>query len=192
MLTRCIAFLRAVNVGGRVVKMDALRAEFEAIGMSNVETFIASGNVSFDTLARDLCGLEQKIEARLKAAFGFEIDTFARTAQELAAMVEHVAFDPSHVAEASTHVVGFLRSTLDEAALKTIMGFSTEVDRFHVHGRELHWVSRQKQSESRFSNAVFERSLRMRSTFRSISTLRKLHVKLAGPTPSLSGRGRGA
>jgi len=45
---RCIAFLRAVNVGGRIVKMDALRGHFEAAGFTSAETFIASGNVIFD------------------------------------------------------------------------------------------------------------------------------------------------
>ncbi len=51
-MPRCIAFLRAVNVGGRIVKMDALRGHFEAAGFTSAETFIASGNVIFDTKAK--------------------------------------------------------------------------------------------------------------------------------------------
>jgi len=46
-MTRYIAFLRAINVGGHTVKMDTLRALFESLGFLNVETFIASGNVLF-------------------------------------------------------------------------------------------------------------------------------------------------
>ena len=46
-MTRYIAFLRAINVSGRRVKMDHVRKLFEALGFSNVETFIASGNVIF-------------------------------------------------------------------------------------------------------------------------------------------------
>jgi uncharacterized protein (DUF1697 family) len=46
-----------------------------------------------------------------------------------------------------------------------------------VHGRELFWLSRHKQSESTFSNAVLERALRTRTTFRGIDTLRKLSAK---------------
>ena len=42
---RYAAFLRAINVGGHVVKMDQLRRLFESLGFSDVETFIASGNV---------------------------------------------------------------------------------------------------------------------------------------------------
>jgi uncharacterized protein (DUF1697 family) len=177
-MTRCIAFLRAVNVGGRTVKMEVLRAEFEALGLSNSATFIASGNVIFDSRERDLTALERKIEARLQCTFGFEIDTFVRTLDELAATIEHVAFDAAAIAAASTHVVGFLATGLDAEPLQTIMSMSTDIDRFHVHGRELHWLSNQKQSESKFSNAAFERALKVRSTFRGMNTLRKLHAKI--------------
>ena len=173
----CIAFLRAVNVGGRIVKMDALKAQFEALGLAQVSTFIASGNVIFESKARDLGALERKIEARLNSAFGFEIHSFVRTAAEVAAIAAHSAFDAADVAAANTCVVGFLASAPDAAALKTIAAFNTDVDHFHVHGRELYWLSRQKQSESTFSNAKFEKALRMRSTFRGIGTLHKLVAK---------------
>ena len=114
-MTRCIAFLRAVNVGGRFIKMAALRAEFEALGLANVQTFIASGNVIFDTRARDLVALERKIEAHLNASFGFGIHTFIRTEKELAAIVAHAAFDAAEAAAANTHVVGFIASAPDAA-----------------------------------------------------------------------------
>ena len=176
-MPRCIAFLRAVNVGGRTVKMDALRAEFVALGLARVETFIASGNVIFDSTARGHVALERRIEARLNAAFGFEIHTFIRSAAALQAIANHPAFDAGAVACARKFVVGFLAAAPDAAALQTIATFNTDVDRFHVHGRELYWLSRQKQSESTFSNAVFEKALRRRATFRGIGTLHRLVAK---------------
>jgi uncharacterized protein (DUF1697 family) len=47
-MPRYIALLRAINVGGHLVKMDALRRHFEELGFDPVETFIASGNVMFE------------------------------------------------------------------------------------------------------------------------------------------------
>jgi uncharacterized protein (DUF1697 family) len=176
-MPRCIAFLRAVNVTGRFIKMDALRTEFEALGLARVETFIASGNVIFETRARNLAALERRVESHLASAFGFEIHTFIRTAAELAAIANHGAFDARGVAGAATFVVGFLGAAPDSAALEAIAAFETEHDRFHVHGRELFWLSRRKQSESTFSNAVLERALRMRTTFRGIGTVRKLSAR---------------
>ena len=58
--TRYVAFLRAINVGGHVVKMDRLRNLFEALGFSGVRTFIASGNVLFDSAARNTGALESR------------------------------------------------------------------------------------------------------------------------------------
>jgi len=173
-MPRCLAFLRAVNVGGRQVKMDALRSAFEELGLTEVSTFIASGNVRFDTKARSLAALEGRIEAHLHGVFGFDIDTFVRTETELAAIATHEAFDAKVLAGAKTRVVGFMHSEPDAAARRAIAAFESDADHFVLHGRELHWASGLKQSESTFSNALFERALKLRATFRSITTVRKL------------------
>jgi uncharacterized protein (DUF1697 family) len=52
-MTRYVALLRAINVGDHNVKMAHLRTLFDSLGVSNVETFIASGNVIFDSLAKN-------------------------------------------------------------------------------------------------------------------------------------------
>lgn len=177
-MPRCTAFLRAVNVGGRTVKMEALRTAFEALGLTQVQTFIASGNVVFDTRARDLAALERRIESHLAASVGFEMHTFIRTDAELGAIVDHVAFGAAETAAANTHVVGFLASVPGAAVRQTIEGFNTDADRFHLHARELYWLSTNRQSESTFSNAAFEKALQLRTTFRAMSTLRKLRGEL--------------
>jgi len=179
-MSRCIAFLRAVNVGGRNVKMVALKAQFEALGLNDVSTFIASGNVVFEARARDMAALEQKIEKQLHGAFDFEVHTFIRSMAELAAIATCRPFDAGTLEAAPTFVVGFMAAPLDAARLKIVNGFNNDLDVFHVQGRELYWMSRQKQSESKFSNAAFERALGLRATFRGINTLQRI-VALHAP-----------
>ena len=65
-MSKYIAFLRAINVGGHTVKMDVLRQLFESLGFANVETFIASGNVIFESKAGNVKALEKKIETCLQ------------------------------------------------------------------------------------------------------------------------------
>ncbi|MEQ1684843.1 MAG: DUF1697 domain-containing protein [Burkholderiaceae bacterium] len=173
-MSRCIAFLRAVNVGGRIVKMDALRAQFEALGLKDVSTFIASGNVIFETRARDMAALEQKIEKQLLGAFGFEVHSFIRSAAEVAEVAACRPFDPHELENAAAFVVGFVARPFDAAQQQIVKGFNNELDAFHAHGRELYWMSRNKQSESKFSNAAFERALGLRATFRSITTVQRI------------------
>ena len=67
-MPRLVAFLRAINVGGHIVKMDQLRKLFAELGFANVETFIARGNVLFDSSSKSGPALEKKIEKHLKAA----------------------------------------------------------------------------------------------------------------------------
>ena len=71
-MSKHIAFLRAINVGGHNVKMDDLRQLFESLGLSNVETFIASGNVIFDAKVGNVKDAEKKIETCLHESPGYE------------------------------------------------------------------------------------------------------------------------
>src|SRR6266545_8120025 len=77
-MPRYVALLRAINVGGHNVKMEELRRQFERLGLSNVETFIASGNVLFDAKSSSVSALEHKIEAGLRTALGYEVATMVR------------------------------------------------------------------------------------------------------------------
>lgn len=173
-MPRFIAFLRAINVGGHTVKMDALRQIFTELGFSGVETFIASGNVIFETPEDDAGALEKKIEARLRAALGYEVATFIRSSAELAAIAGYQPFQPAELAAAAAYNVAFLAQALDETERQKVAALKTEIDDFHVHQRELYWLCRKKQSEASFSNAVLEKTLRRRSTLRGIDTLRKM------------------
>jgi uncharacterized protein (DUF1697 family) len=78
-LTRYIALLRGINVGGHNVRMENLRRLFEELGLQNVRTYIQSGNVFFDTRETDASTLARRIETRLREALGFEAAVFLRT-----------------------------------------------------------------------------------------------------------------
>jgi uncharacterized protein (DUF1697 family) len=169
-----IAFLRAINVGGHNVKMETLRGYFEALGFSKVETFIASGNVVFTAPARNIPALELKIERHLQTALGYAVATFIRTEGELAEIVRYEPFSPEVLAGAMALNVAFLHAPPDEAAWQRLRALRTAIDDFAVHGREIYWLCRKKQSDSTFSNAVLEKTLGGPSTLRGVSTLQKM------------------
>jgi uncharacterized protein (DUF1697 family) len=176
-MPRLIAFLRAINVGGHTVTMARLREEFEALGLKDVATFIASGNVIFTSRSADLPALEKKIEARLRASLGYEVATFVRTDAEVAAIAAYKAFKDSQVKSAGAFCVGFLDRPLDAAAARGLMAFKTEIDDFHTNGREVYWLCKKRQSESTFNNVNMERKLKVRATFRGINTVARLAAK---------------
>jgi uncharacterized protein (DUF1697 family) len=179
-MIRYIAFLRAVNVGGHVVKMDALRALFETLRFTGVETFIASGNVIFETASTDRDTLEKRIEEKLAKALGYTVATFLRTPAEIGAVASMNAFSIDPLAAAPlTLSVGFLKSAPSPAGVAALSALSTDVDEFRVIGRELYWLCRVRTSDSKFTGARFEKIVGSPATFRNVTTVRKLAAKYA-------------
>lgn len=172
-MARYVAFLKAINVGGRVVKMDELRELFSAMKFANAETFIASGNVIFETKAAPDQKLEQKIEKILAAALGYQVGTFVRSMEEIHAISAYQPFTRSGF----VLNVGFMRDTLTAGALEQVMGFRTEVDDFHVHGRETYWLCQIRQSDSKFPAKRFEKAIGGEATWRNINTIVRLAAK---------------
>ncbi|MDQ3315097.1 MAG: DUF1697 domain-containing protein [Verrucomicrobiota bacterium] len=176
---RYIAFLRAINVGGHVVKMEQLRAVFRAIGLATVETFIASGNVIFDS-ETNAKNLESGIEKALEKELGYEVVTFVRLEAELAQIAAYEAFPASEVGkEGSTLFIGFLRSQPKAEARQKLLEFPNAAADFRFHARELHWLCRTRVSDSPFSGAWLEKLLEMRTTVRNVNTVRRLVARLS-------------
>jgi len=174
---RCLAFLRAVNVRGQAVSMEYLRTIFEAEGFTKVETFLEGGNVVFDGDAEDPAGLERVIEQMLADALGYEVPTFLRTDAEVRNIAKHTPFMPAFIKAAAAMNVAMFKEPLDENQSRAIMALKTKTDDFHVHGREVYWLSQTKLSESVISNAVFEITVGRPSALRGINTIRQLAQK---------------
>jgi uncharacterized protein (DUF1697 family) len=180
-MSRAVAFLRAINVGGHTVKMEQLRQIFESLGLTGVETFIASGNIIFDANPEAARALETRIAIGLEAALGYKVVTFIRTDAELAAIAHHQPFAQPQLATAAALNIAFLAEPPDEQAVQKLMALQTEIDDFHVRGREIYWLCRQKQSDSTFSNAVLEKTLKCKATLRGVNTVQKIVEKYAFP-----------
>ena len=171
---RWFAFLRAINVGGHTVKMDRLRSLFEEQGFASVETFIASGNVVFEAGGAAPATLEKRIVAALRKGLGYEVETFLRSRDELAAIARAEPFGPD---PDGTVYVGFLRAPPAAAARDALMDFRSDVDDFRVLGREVYWLARGGMSGTTFSGARLERTLGMPTTMRNTNTVHRLLKK---------------
>ena len=172
-MTGSIALLRAINITTRPVKMERLRALFAEMGLANVSTYIASGNVLFDGDGAHAV-LEERIEAHLAAALGFEVATFLRTPDEMAAIAARQPFAAADREAAFGLMVAFLKTQPGEAATARLLAHRSDSDDFAVHGREVYWLRRTQQSDTNFSGTRLERAVGMPATVRSITTVRKL------------------
>lgn len=106
-----VAFLRGVNVGGRKpIKMKKLAAVLTAAGFRNVRTFIASGNVIFESSGKDPKRIGKTIESHLRQAFGHEITVFVRGVDDLRAIIKRNPFGKPKPAPDEMLFVTFLAS----------------------------------------------------------------------------------
>lgn len=119
-MTAYVALLRAVNVGGRGMKMADLRALFADLGYADARTHLQSGNVVFAATG-ERADIAATIEAGIVDRFGFRAEAILRTANEMKRLAtrnpfpEMAASDPSHL------VVMFLAglpTAEDRAALR--------------------------------------------------------------------------
>lgn len=178
MANRYLAFLRAINVGGRTVKMDHLRRLFDEMGFANVSTFIASGNVIFESGDTDAAGLERRIEAGLQDGLGYRVDTFIRNPAELAAVAAKWPFSDADRAMAHSFYVAFLGAPPDEAGRERLLAYTTLVDAFHIDGREVYWLRRDAIGESSFAGGALEKALGMPATVRNRTTVVKIAARV--------------
>jgi uncharacterized protein (DUF1697 family) len=191
-MARYIAFLRGINVGGHQVKMDDLRRMFESLDFRNVATFIASGNVIFETDGADdrakPASLTARIEGGLRDSLGYDVPTFLRTDAELARIAAHEPFPDLAVAGGDTSYVAFLSRRPPAAKARTVAALSNDTDRVVVHDRELYWHIRGKMMDSTLAGApAFEKALgNVPTTVRNVNTIRRLAKKY--PPPRRAGR----
>jgi uncharacterized protein (DUF1697 family) len=172
---RYVAFLRAVNVGGRIVKMTELKKIFEDLGLDDLSTFIASGNVIFSSTS-PAAALATRIEAALAKALGYDVVTMLRRVDEVHDVADHKPFTARTMGDAALYV-GFMRTSAAPAAIKRTLALQTEVDSLHVHGSEIYWLARKKIAESTITGAAIEKALATPVTFRNITTVRRLAAK---------------
>lgn len=173
-MTKFVAFLRAINVGGtKIIKMEDLRKMFESFGLSNVQTYIQSGNVVFE--AKESVGLEAKIEKHLEKALGYKVETFLRTMDGVKKIAGKPAFEPQ--GDETLHVA-FLRNrqSVDKKSEQNLLSLGSEADEFVIKGSEVYNLRRDRD-KSIFSNNFIEKILKVEATTRNITTLRKIVEK---------------
>jgi uncharacterized protein (DUF1697 family) len=152
--------------------MDRLKALFEDMNFKRVETLIASGNVIFESAAKDAAALEKKIAASLEKSLGFPAATFLRTDEQLARVLEHEVLGQRG---SNTLYVSFLLEQPRKEGLAKLMTYQSKLDTFHVGEREVFWLRKAKgMSDSPFFKVGMEKALGMPATMRNVTTVEKL------------------
>ena len=179
-MTRYIAFLRGINVGGHnMIKMADLKAMCQAMGLDGVQTYIQSGNVLFGSEEAEE-PLRRRLEAEIKRVFGFDVPVALRTAAELREILGRCPYPAESLAPGESLLVSLLAAAPAPEGVDRLGTVSPEPDEFRLLGRELYLLCRQPVHKSKLTNQFFEKKLGVPVTARNWQTMTKLAAMAEG------------
>jgi uncharacterized protein (DUF1697 family) len=173
-MPRYVALLRSVNVAGHGrVAMDELRASFDALGYTDVTTYIQTGNVLFTTSSRSEASIASSIEQRLAEDFGDSPAVLVRSVADLR-RVEASSPYAKAGANPARHHVTFLATAPSKAALDALRLPQSGRDELVVDGKEVYVYTPDGYGNSKYTGSFLERRLGVVSTTRNWNTVTKL------------------
>jgi uncharacterized protein (DUF1697 family) len=178
-MTRHIALLRGINVGGHnKVPMAQLRSALEAAGFDDVKTYVQSGNVALSAAERSPAKVARAVEKAIADAFGFDIAVVVRSRDEIAALVAEdplgdVATNPKY------RIVVFLADKLDRERLADIDPAAFAPEAFALRDYEIVMWAPDGQRDSKLVKTLTEKRTGVTGTARNWRTVEKL-LDLAG------------
>ena len=178
-MTRHIALLRGINVGGhKKVPMAELRRVLEAAGFEDVKTYVQSGNVALSASERSPAKVGRKVERTIEDAFGFDVAVVVRSRDEIAALV---AEDPlGDVATNPTYrIVVFLAEKLDPGRVADVDPAEFAPEAFALRDYENVMWAPEGHRDTKLVKAQTEKRTGVVGTARNWRTVEKL-LDLAG------------
>jgi uncharacterized protein (DUF1697 family) len=177
-MTAFICFLRGVNVGGnKMLKMNALKALCEPIGLRDAKTYLQSGNVVFRSDEKDRAVLTRNIEDGIRKKSGLEVKIILRTADELRKVIAANPLPPEN-RNPSALLVAFLGGPIAKDAKAFLTSLKIPSEELHFGKEELYLYLPQGIAGSKLSNALTEKKVGVNVTARNWNTVNAL-LKMA-------------
>lgn len=172
-MTQYVALLRGVNVGRIKVRSADLAAMARKLGLDDVRTVLASGNLTFSA-DETAAPLKSRIEEGLRSTFGYDAWIVLTTADHLAAVVDAYPFEPERDGYHPYVLFGSDPAVLDE--IEEAAGSLPEADEQVARGDGvLYWeCPRGSSVDTPFAKLVAKARYKSTTTNRNLRTLRKL------------------
>jgi len=167
-----IALLKGINVGGhKKVPMAELRELLTNSGLENVQTFIQSGNVIFQTPKSDIITIENNIQKDILGHFGFDVSVLLRTRESLKRIFDDCPFSEG-IKKASYFTI--LHDTPSEELVKIASEKVYEGEEYQIIKDCIYFYCEKGYGRAKFNMIFFERKLETTGTARNYNTMVKL------------------
>ncbi|GLU43591.1 DUF1697 domain-containing protein [Allomuricauda sp. NBRC 101325] len=168
-----VALLRGINVSGqKKIKMADLRVVLEGMGLQNVQTYIQSGNVVFESVELDKLWLEQTIFAAIKQHYGFEVPTLILKSNEIESIISANPFLGKE--EENKFYFVLLKQKPDPNLVLEFNQLQFEQEDFHVSDYCVYLLCKNGYGNAKLNNNLIEKKLKVEATTRNLKTMQKL------------------
>ena len=177
---RYVALLRGINVGGKtLIKMGDLKTCIEALGLDDVSTYIASGNVLFASTRRDPAKLETDIERAIEQQFGLPVRVVVLDRPTYARIVK--AVPRSWIGDTTRRAnVAFVRRGTDAKQVVRELEPDPAVEEVKAIDGAILWATRRDAVSRSVMRKLIGGTAYKELTVRNLNTTLKLHELLAG------------
>ncbi|MBS2015445.1 MAG: DUF1697 domain-containing protein [Deltaproteobacteria bacterium] len=174
-LSTYVALLRGINVGGNnVIPMKALKVTFEELKLTNVKTYIASGNVLFQCAPVDCRKLEKKIEGALRNAHAYDARVVLKTKDELLSIAHAMPRAWKKQDPAVRYNVCFLRHEIDDPKILEELSPKKGIEQLSYTPGALFWSAHRDDLTRTAMVKLSSHRLYKDMTVRNANTARKL------------------
>lgn len=172
-MTSYITLLRSVNVSGKnLLKMDVFRQLMHELGFHQIQTYIQSGNLIFQSAEQDTHLLSQQIHDTLATHLGLDIIVFTFSLADFQQILEQNPFQQE--SELAQLYIAFFDTTPDEQGLLTIHAKKLEGEQLHYTKEAIYLIATQGYGKTKITPALLEQKLRVKATTRNYNTCSKL------------------
>lgn len=176
-----ISLLRGINVGGhRKIRMADLKSAYEALDLTDITTYLQSGNVVFRCRQRNSPKVATMLERQIESRFGFEVTVLIRTADDLRRIVADNPYSVQAKKDPAKVGVTFLASRPSPALVRALEEFDAPGDEFTMGREEVFLHCPNGYGRTKLNNALFERKLKMPTTARNWKTVSALKELATG------------
>lgn len=168
--------LRGINVSGqKKIRMVELQEVYESIKLTNVRTYLQSGNVVFDCKEDDVSKLTKLIEKKIEKTFGYSVTVFIRDAKNLKRIINSNPFIIKRNEDTSSLYVTFLYNHSSQSSLSNLDTVNNDGDEFYFGEEEIFIFCPNGYGRTKLNNNFFERKLKTPATTRNWNTVNALY-----------------
>jgi uncharacterized protein (DUF1697 family) len=154
--------------------MEQLRELCNGLGCQNVETYLQSGNIVFQTTAENPVAVSKSISGAILESFGFDVPVIVRTLKEIGSVIANNPFLKEKKIDSSKLHVTFLSETPQKSSLKKLETLATSPDRFYLASHEIYLYCPVGYGRTKLSNNAIEKALSVNATTRNWKTTNAL------------------